>query len=83
MANKRMISKSIVKQDDFKRLSKEARLLYCLFNLYIDNDDFIGAPKSVTRMHCIEDVVIEELLINRYAVKYKHGIVVVTDRGIA
>lgn len=76
MASKRMISKAVIERDDFIGLSKEAKLLYFILSLYADKHGFTGMPKSIARMHALDDKALDELVNSHYIKKNRHGVIV-------
>lgn len=47
MANRRMMSKTIIDTDKFNNLSLGARLLYFMLVLHADDDGFVGNPECI------------------------------------
>lgn len=62
MANRRLISRAVVEDDDFIDLSKNARLLYFYISLNCDDEGFCGNPKSIGRLAGFNSKEIPELL---------------------
>lgn len=79
MANRRLISRTVVDTDKFAMMSLNARYLYFELLVRADDDGFIGAPMRVVRMVGCTESELEELECNGYIIKFKNGIVVIRD----
>lgn len=79
MANRRLISRTVVDTDKFAMMSLNARYLYFELLVRADDDGFLGAPMRVVRMVGCTESELEELERNGYIIKFKNGIVVIRD----
>lgn len=79
MAHRRMISQEIVDTDLFAEMSQSARYLYYELLVRADDDGFIGSPMRIARMVECDAANLEELITNKYVIRFKSGIVVIRD----
>ena len=79
MAERRMISKSILSSDRFLDMSKSAQALYTQLILEADDDGFLSSPKKVMRVTQSSKEVFFELITNHYVYEFKNGIHVILD----
>ena len=77
MADRRMLSLSIVDSDKFLDMSVTARLLYYDLVLRADDDGFVSSPKKVMRIVDASNEDLETLIKNGYIIPQDEGIVVV------
>lgn len=77
MANRRMMSKSIVDNDYFLNMPITARLLYYELNWRADDDGFVDKPKSIMKMvGCSEDDY-TVLIAKRFIIEFESGVCVI------
>ena len=81
MAERRMLSKSIIDTDQFQNMSFSARALYMDLVLNADDDGFIS-PRKVIRMIGASDEDLNELVENDYLFQFSTGVVVIIDWAI-
>ena len=77
MADRRMLSLSIVDSDKFLDMSVNARLLYYDLVLRADDDGFVSSPKKIMRIVEAKNDDLQALIDNGYIIPQKDGIVVV------
>ena len=79
MAERRMMSKSIIKSDTFLDMPATTQNLY--FHMLIDADDdgFINAPKSIMRMIGAKDDDMKVLAAKQFVIPFESGVVVIKD----
>lgn len=77
MAERRMISKTIVESDIFLDLDLSAQALYFHLSLNADNEGFVGSPKRVQRLIGASDNDMKQLLDKRYILSFESGVVVI------
>lgn len=75
MADRRMISKSIIRQEKFLDLSLAAQALYMHLLAEADDDGFVGSAKSITRMLGTKSGDLKMLI--------ETGFVILLDTGVA
>lgn len=77
MANRRMISREVIKKDHFLRLQPSAQGLYMHLVLDADDDWIVGNPLAIIRYtNCIEDDI-AELDRLHYILTFTTGVVVI------
>lgn len=81
MAERRMLSKSIIDTDQFQNMSFSARTLYMDLVLNADDDGFIS-PRKVIRMIGASYEDLNELVENDYLFQFSTGVVVIIDWAI-
>lgn len=79
MANRRMISRTVIDTDKFAMMSLNARYLYFELLVRADDDGFLGAPMRIVRMVGCTEADMDELERNGYIIKFNNGIVVIRD----
>ena len=77
MANRRLLSKSILYSDDFSTLSADATKLYIYMILEADDDGFIGHTRQVLKISEVDGRALEELIDRGYVIRFKSGVCVV------
>lgn len=78
MAQKRMLSKSIVESDLFLDMPISARLLYYDFCIRADDDGFIDAPTKILKLiGCSEDDL-RILIAKKYLIPFESKVCVIT-----
>ena len=77
MADKRMISKTIIDSDIFLDMPSSSQLLYFHLNLRADDEGFIDSPKKVMRIVGSNQNDLDILLAKRYLLKFPSGVMVV------
>lgn len=78
MARKRMFDNDLINQDNFYDLPMEAKALYFLLGMEADDEGFIN-PKKVLRLHGGTEDSIKILVLKKYLIPFKSGVVVITD----
>ena len=76
MANRRMMSKSIVDTDYFMSMPPTTRLLYYELNWRADDDGFVDKPKSIQKMVGCSDDDYRLLIAKRYIIEFESGVCV-------
>lgn len=79
MAERRMISKSVLASDRFLDMSKPAQALYIQLILEADDDGFLSSRKRVMRVSLASEESYLELLANHFVCEFDNGILVVLD----
>lgn len=79
MAERRMMSKSIVKSDTFLDMPATTQNLYFHMLLDADDDGFINAPKSIMRMIGAKDDDMKVLTAKQFVIPFESGVVVIKD----
>lgn len=77
MAERRMISSKVLNNDVFASMSPSARCLYFTMISNADDDGFIGNPLMETRAAGCDKSDLEELIQNKYLLKFESGVVVI------
>ena len=78
MARKRMFDTEIINQDSFLDLPMEAKALYFLLGMEADDEGFVS-PKKVLRIHGGNEDSLRILILKKYLIPFKSGVVVITD----
>ena len=76
MAEKRMLSKSIIDSDDFIAMPVSARMFY--IDLAIRADDGFIAPRRVMRMTGASDDDLRCLIAKHYVIPFNTGVLVIS-----
>lgn len=79
MAERRMMSKSIIKSDTFLDMPATIQNLYFHMLLDADDDGFINAPKSIMRMIGAKDDDMKVLAAKQFVIPFESGVVVIKD----
>lgn len=79
MAERRMMSKSIIKSDTFLDMPATTQNLYFHILLDADDDGFINAPKSIMRMIGAKDDDMKVLTAKQFVIPFESGVVVIKD----
>lgn len=79
MAERRMMSKSIIKSDTFLDMPSTTQNLYFHMLLDADDDGFINAPKSIMRMIGAKDDDMKVLAAKQFVIPFESGVVVIKD----
>lgn len=79
MAERRMMSKSIIKSDAFLDMPATTQNLYFHMLLDADDDGFINAPKSIMRMIGAKDDDMKVLTAKQFVIPFESGVVVIKD----
>ena len=79
MAERRMMSKSIIKSDTFLDMPATTQNLYFHMLLDADDDGFINAPKSIMRMIGAKDDDMKVLAVKQFVIPFESGVVVIKD----
>lgn len=79
MAERRMMSKSIIKSDTFLDMPATTQNLYFHMLLDADDDGFINAPKSIMRMIGAKEDDMKVLVAKQFVIPFESGVVVIKD----
>ena len=79
MAERRMMSKSIIKSDTFLDMPATTQNLYFHMLLDADDDGFINATKSIMRMIGAKDDDMKVLSAKQFVIPFESGVVVIKD----
>lgn len=74
---RRMFSPQIVDSDVFLDMSATAQLLYFHLGMRADDDGFVGNPKKVLRMVGGNDDDLKLLILKRFILIFKSGVIVI------
>lgn len=77
MAEKRMLSKVITKQDEFLDMPLSAQSLYFHLNLEADDEGFVSNIKSLLRQVRANDDDLKILIAKRYILTFESGVIVI------
>ena len=77
MANRRLMSKSVLYSDSFSTLSADAAKLYIYMILESDDDGFIGHMRQVVMIAEVKEEALEELINKGFVIRFKSGVCVV------
>lgn len=77
MAERRMISKSIIDSDSFLDLPTTTQCLYFHLLMRADDDGFISNPKSVMRIIGARDDDLKVLIAKEFIIPFDSGVVVI------
>jgi len=77
MANKRMISKKIVDEDEFLDLPATSRLLYYDLNIRADDEGFVGSVKKIMRTTGATKIDFEMLVRKKFIIIFDTGVIVI------
>ena len=77
MAERRMFSKTVVDDDHFSQLSKDARLLYFYLGLAADDDGFISSTKKVMINADVTKEALEELVASNYLIRFESNVILI------
>lgn len=79
LAQRRMFNKSVVMDDDFYELSKDARLLYYSLGMEADDDGFLKSAKRICRINDIPETALDELQDQGFIFRFPSGVVCIVD----
>ena len=79
MAERRKMSKSIIKSDTFLDMPATTQNLYFHMLLDADDDGFINAPKSIMRMIGAKEDDMKVLVAKQFVIPFESGVVVIKD----
>lgn len=77
MAERRMISKTIVFSDDFLDMPLSARCLYFTFLAVADDDGFVNNPRSIIRQSGAVTDDLKILVAKDYVIPFESGVIVI------
>jgi phage replication initiation protein len=77
MANRRMMSKSVIETDKFMDMPMSTQCLYFHLLLRADDDGFIASPKRIMRCVGCSDDDIKLLIAKNYVIAFETGIIVI------
>ena len=77
MAEKRMISKSIIDSDLFLEMPLSTQALYFHLIMRADDDGFVSNPKKIIRMIGADDESIRILIQKSFIIPFESGVVVI------
>lgn len=76
MANRRMLSKDVIRSDKFIGLSFSAQALYVQLNLETDDEGFVNNPNVISRLVGGSDDDLQELAEKGFIIIFDSGVVV-------
>lgn len=77
MAERRMLAKNVILQDNLADLSYGTQLLYVYLNLQADDDGFVGNPRMVVKMLQCDMAQLQELVDAGFLLQFESGILVI------
>lgn len=77
MANRRMVSKTIIDSDMFLDMPLSAQCLYFHLLLRADDDGFVSNPRKIMRMIGSNDDELRILFAKQYIIGFESGIIVI------
>lgn len=77
MAERRMFAKTIIDSDSFLDMPATTQILYFHLAMRADDDGFINNPKKIQRMIGSGDDDLKLLIVKRFIIPFKVGIVVI------
>ena len=77
MAEKRMISKTVVDSDDFLDLPVSSQNLYFHLNIRADDEGFVNSPNKIMRMVGCNKNDLDCLLAKRFILSFESGVIVI------
>ena len=78
MANRRLISKTVIYSDQFSDLPSEAQRLYLYMILEADDDGFIGHMRQVLMIADSDKAALEVLKVNGFVIEFKSRVCVIS-----
>ena len=78
MAERRLLSKNVIYQDQLADLPHTAQILYLYLNLEADDDGFVANPRMVICMARADKTYFQLLLDKGYLLAFDSGVVVIT-----
>lgn len=78
MADKRMLSKTILESDNFLDMSKASQALYIHLNMSADDEGFVNSVRRIIRATDSSTDSLDELIDNGYIIAFGSGVVVIT-----
>ena len=78
MAERRMLSKSVIQSDVFLEMPLSSQALYMHLNVCADDDGFVGNPKTILRMTGAGEDDLKLLIAKGFVIVFKTGIIVIT-----
>ncbi len=79
MANRRMLSRTIVESDSFCCLSNSSQNLYIHLIMNADDDGFVDMWKSVLRYLSIKRSALDALVDCGYLIMFDDGVILIAD----
>lgn len=76
MANRRMLSKDVIRSDKFIELSFSAQALYMQLNVESDDEGFVNNPNMIARLVGATNDDLQELAEKGFIIIFDSGIVV-------
>ena len=74
-----MFDKSIIENDWFMDLSMSSKALYFLLGMEADDEWFVS-PKRVMRIYWWEEDDLRVLIMKKFVIQFKSGVIVITNR---
>lgn len=80
---KRMIETKIIDTDYFDSMPLSTKYLYLILALNTDDDGFVAMPQRIMRVTAgVSDDDLKLLVLKKYIIRFKSGVVVVTDHNV-
>ena len=76
MANRRMLSKDVIRSDKFIGLSFSAQVLYMQLNVESDDEGFVNNPNMIARLVGVTNNDLQELIKKGFIITFDSGVVV-------
>ena len=77
MADRRMMSKTVIDDDNFLEMPTTAQCLYFHLLLRADDDGFVKAPKSIMRIIGAKEDDMRVLCAKQYVISFESGVIVI------
>ncbi|WP_165620558.1 replisome organizer [Streptococcus equi] len=78
MAERRMLSKSVIQSDRFLEMPLSSQALYMHLNICADDDGFVGNPKTIIRMIGASEDDFKLLFAKGFIIIFETGIIVIS-----
>lgn len=79
MANRRMISKRIIEQDEFLDMPISSQCLYFHLIMRADDEGFVGNPRAISRLIGCSLDDLKLLITKNYIIPFESGVCVITN----
>lgn len=83
IAERRMISKSIIQSDMFLDMPLSAQMLYVHLTVEADDDGFVNSPKRIKRYIGASDDDMKLLIAKGYIIPFESGVIVITHWNVS
>ena len=77
MAERRMLSKSVIESDAFLDFPCSAQILYVHLSMNADDDGFVGSPKRIQKMIGANDEDLNLLISSKFLIAFESGVIAI------